>query len=448
MKFFTIKLTFIAFLALVFLNGCGTDENTGANNIGNNFVEAELLAEVNGTTALNYVKGFGIDVNATTAFAYKAIKITYNTKDEQDNSVEASGLLIIPTITPEFLLAYKTAYNKDFSISLIAENHGTIFTNAEAPTNEITTAGSNTHISTILMTAKAGFAIAIPDYLGYGVSNDEQHPYILKKSSAQVSIDMLKASTKYMVENGILFNGQVYISGYSEGGYVAMAMAQEIEANYSDQFNLKGIAPMAGPYDLESLAIKEVNATRVMEYPAFLAYLTQAYANVYDDINLSELINYPNTDTFNQLFNGALSGPAINVSLGFGNGATTFGFKSHTADQLWKTTFINDFINNENNTFKTKLAQNNVYNWTPRTKMNLIHCIDDEIIPFSMAQTAYNTFIANGVSTNNLTLSPIPTSYLSQQVDATHPFVHSNCGATAYGAAVTWFNQIRTGEIQ
>ena len=112
---------------------------------------------------------------------------------------------------------------------------------------------------------------------------------------------MLKASTKYMVKNGILFNGQIYISGYSEGGYVAMAMAEEIEKNYSDQFSLKGIAPMAGPYDLKALGEKEVNASRVMEYPAFLAYLTQSYAYVYDDINLSDIINYPDTNRFNQL---------------------------------------------------------------------------------------------------------------------------------------------------
>lgn len=448
MKDYIIKSVFIALFSILLLSGCGTDENTGVNKVGNNFVSAQLINEVNGTNALNYVKTFGIDTNATSAFAYKTIKIIYNTTDELDHIVKASGLLVVPTITPDFLAYYKAKHQSDFSISLIAENHGTIFTNAEAPTNEINTTASNTQISAVLMTAKAGFAVAMPDYLGYGESNDQNHPYILKKSSAKVSIDMLRASTKYLVDNGILFNGQVYISGYSEGGYVAMAMAEELQKNYQSDFTIKGVAPMDGPYDVKSLGIKEVNASRTMEYPAFLAYLTQAYANRYDDINLSETIQYPDTTTFNQLFSGSLSGPAINVSLGFGNGTTTFGFKSNTANQLWKTAFITDFINNANNVFKVKLEQNNVYNWTPSTKVNLIHCIDDEIVPFSMAQTAYDTFIANGATSNNITLSPIPTSILTQQIDATHPFVHANCGATAYGAAVTWFAQIRSGEIQ
>jgi len=436
-------------LALVIsvFSGCGID-NTGGNIIGKNLISASALDDVNSSTSLAYVKGFGIDANATSAFAYKVVKIKYNTKDEQDKDVVASGILVYPNITPAFLAYYKATYNKDFSISLIVENHGTIFTNAQAPSNEITTPITAAHKTAILMTAKAAFAVAMPDYLGYGDSNDKDHPYILKKSSARVSIDMLRASSRYMIDNNILFNGQVYVSGYSEGGYVAMAMAEELEKNYSSDFNLKGVAPMAGPYDIQSLGKKEVNASRVMEYPAFLAYLTQSYAKAYEDLNLSEIIVYPNTDTFNHFFDGGLSGPAINVYMGMGDGTSTFGFKSHTADNLWKTSFINDFSNNTNNVFDKRLEENNVYNWTPKTKINMIHCIDDEIIPFSMAQTAYDKFIQNGASSSQIKLSPIPTAYLSQQVDAGNPFVHGNCAGTAYGAAVQWFANIRSGEIK
>ena len=443
-KYQVILLTLI----ITIFTACGPD-NTGGNIVGANLIKSKtnIIDDVNSSTSLSYVKNFGIDVNATSAFAYKTVKIQYVTKDEHDNVVNASGVLVYPNITPAFLAYYKNLTGKDFSISLIVENHGTIFTNAEAPSNNITTVGSATQVTSVLMTAKAGFAVAMPDYLGYGVSNDKDHPYILKKSSARVSIDMLKASTRYMIDNDILFNGQVYISGYSEGGYVAMAMAEELEKNYSTEFKVKGVAPMDGPYDIQSLGRIEVNASRVMEYPAFLAYLTQSYAKAYSDLNLSEIILYPNTDTFNHFFDGILSGPAINVYMGMGDGNTTFGFKSHTADKLWQTAFINDFTNNENNIFDKKLEQNNVYNWTPKSKMNIIHCIDDEIIPFSMAQTAYNKFLSNGANSDDITLSPIPTAYLSQQVDMSHPFIHANCAPTAYGAAVLWFAAIRSGDI-
>ncbi|MDQ7066774.1 MAG: lipase family protein [Sulfurimonas sp.] len=76
------------------------------------------------------------------------------------------------------------------------------------------------------MTGLAGFASINPDYIGYGASNSVAHPYMLKKASARSSVDMIKASMKYMQDNGIAINHQLYISGYSQGGYTAMALCR------------------------------------------------------------------------------------------------------------------------------------------------------------------------------------------------------------------------------
>ncbi|OPX26731.1 MAG: hypothetical protein B1H07_03745 [Campylobacteraceae bacterium 4484_166] len=62
-----------------------------------------------------------------------------------------------------------------------------------------------------------------------------------------------------------------------------------------------------------------------------------------------------------------------------------------------------------------------------------------------MAQTAYDKFVEYKADVN---ITKIPTAILSQQVDAGHPFVHANCGSTAYGVAVTWFDDIRQGRIK
>ena len=114
------------------------------------------------------------------------------------------------------------------------------------------------------------------------------------------------------------------------------------------------------------------------------------------------------------------------------------------ADKLFKLSFINEYKSNVNNSFKVRFSENNVFDWAPRTKVNLIHCVDDEIVPFSMSQTAYDKFISNGASKSNITLSAIPTSALSTEVT----FIHSKCGEKAYGVAVTWFDKIRKGEIK
>lgn len=438
-----ISFTFIVLLlSLTFFSGCSDIDNTGENVVGENFVSAEVIDDINTSTMLSVVKA-SINPSATNAFGYKAVKINYNTQDQSGNSVEASGLLVIPSASAEYQ-AYLASLGKAYSISMICDNHGTIFTDAEAPSNVEKANGLPDYPVAAMMTGYAGFAAVLPDYIGYGASNAEAHPYMLKEASARASLDMIKASVKYMTDNNVVFNGQLYVSGYSQGGYTAMALAEEIEKNHSDEFTLKAIAPMAGPYDVKALGDIEIDATHTMVYPAFLAYLADSYSYFYNDIELTSLVNETNTTKYHALFDGSNNNIAIHSGLGLVTDARG-GFNQHSADVLFKDSIINDYQNNVNNSLKEKLTENSVYNWTPKTRVNLIHCSDDEIIPFSMSQTAYDAFIANGASSSDVTLTPIPTTSLSQQQDASNPFIHANCGNDAYAVAVGWFDSIRQG---
>jgi len=386
-----------------------------------------------------------IDPTATNAFGYKAVKIFYNTLNQNDEAVVASGLLVIPTASAEYQ-AYLASLGKSFSVSMLCDNHGTIFTNAEAPTNVEVHNGLPDYPLAVLMTGYAGFAAILPDYIGYGESNSVSHPYILKKASARASLDMIKASMKYLNDNNIVINYQLFVSGYSQGGYSAMALAEEIEKSFATNVNLMGVAPMAGPHDLVALGDIELDASHTMVYPAFLGYLADSYAYYNNDITLSNLVVEENTTMFHSLFDGSKTNVEIHGALGLSiNG----GFGAYTADALFKTSLIDDYKDNVNTgaLLKKQFTQNSTYNWTPKSKINLIHCVEDEIIPFSMSQKAYDTFIANGATTSQVTLTPIPTA-LIPEASVENPFVHGRCGETAYGAAVTWFAAIRSGEIK
>lgn len=426
--------------SLAFFAGCSDIENDGANVVESGdtqLVSGVVVEDVNTSTMLQVIQS-SINPAATNAFGYKAVKITYNTLDQNDEAVVASGLLVIPTASDEYQ-AYRLSQGESpFSVSMICDNHGTIFTNAEAPTMVEVANGLPDYAQAVLMTGYAGFAAVLPDYIGYGESNDEAHPYMLKKASARASMDMIKASMKYMNDNGVALNYQLYITGYSQGGYTAMSLAQEVEENF-ENVTLKGVAPMAAPYSLTDLADIELVDTHTMLYPAFLAYLADSYSQAYSDVTLDDFI-VSDATAFSALFDGSKSNVEIHGALGLTAG---YGFGTYTADALFKSAYMNDYQNNANNAFKVNLEANNVDDWTPKTPMNLIHCVDDEIIPFSMSQNVYTTFSNNDV---NVTLSPIPTAYLSQQQDASNPFVHANCAIEAYGAAVTWFAAIRSGD--
>ncbi len=429
---------------IVFLTACGTDGNTGVNSIedgSSQFVSATVVDNVAASTMLAYVRG-GITESAVNAFETKYVKITYNTFNQDGKPIVASGILSIPTPT-EAYEEYLASIGKSFSVSMICDNHGTIFLNSEAPTNVQQTNGVPDENLSVLISGYAGFAGIYPDYIGFGDSSDVVHPYIMKKAAARASLDMIKASIKYMEDNGVILNNQLYITGYSEGGYNAMALAQSVE-NELTNVNLMGIAPMAGPYNVVDLANIEINATHLMAIPAFLADLAYSYSTYYDDFNLSEIaVPYP--VQFETAFNGNYDTVPIHVILGLANGTDDYGFYTHTANELFKQTFIDDYTTNLNSVARNRFEENNLDNWTPKTRMNLIQCLDDEIIPFSESSNTYNKFKANGA---DVILTGIPTDILSQQRDEKHPFVHVNCGAEAYGAAVSWFNAIRSGDIK
>ncbi len=205
-------ISYLLALALtMFMSACSTktkdDKNiTNDKNTTNGeplLVKSSPIDDINASTMLVYINNV-LDPNATNAYGYKAVKITYKTVGQDDNSsVVASGLLTIPT-------GMRTP-------SMICDNHGTIFRDSEAPTNVEVSSGTPDLKLAIVMTSYAGFVGIYPDYIGFGDSNGTVHPYILKKAAARSSVDMIKASMEYMTKNNISFDKKLYISGYSEG---------------------------------------------------------------------------------------------------------------------------------------------------------------------------------------------------------------------------------------
>ncbi len=436
------SIAFALVSSLALFSGCGID-NTDGNTISGEaeYVDGVIIDDINASVMLQVIKG-SIDANATNAFGYKAVRITYNTTNENDEEVVASGLLVIPTATPQYQEYRESMGQRAFSVSMISENHGTIFTEAESPTGTEVKDGMPNYATAVLMSGYAGFASVMPDYIGYGESATVAHPYMLKDATVEASLDMIKASMYYMEQNGVALNYQLYISGYSQGGSAAMALAQEVEDDF-DRVNLMGTAAMAGPYDLEALGDIEIDASHTMTYPAFLGYLADSYAYYDDDISLGDIVVEENTTMYHELFMGSTTGPAIHMSLGLTEG---YGFGTYTADAMFKTTFIDEYKNSTGVGAKIReeFVENSTDDWVPKTKMNLIHCVDDEIIPFSITQATYTSMVDNGAE--NITLTPIPTEMIAPPSE-TSPFVHSRCGATAYGAAVKWFAAIRNGDL-
>jgi pimeloyl-ACP methyl ester carboxylesterase len=404
--------------AAVILAGCGSSDGSG------NVQSAKVVDNVPAATMLQVIKS-NIDSNASVAFGYKAVKLTYTTTTPDGKEVEASGIMVIPEGFPA-------------PLSVVVDNHGTIFKDSEAPSNTEIPDGLPNLPTAVLFSGYAGFVTVMPDYLGYGASKGETHPYIMTYS-AKASIDMLNAAEKYLKENNYTVTNDVYITGYSEGGYVAMEMAKELQ-DENTTYNIKAAAPMAGPYDIEKLGIFDLNDSNKMVFPAFLAYIADSYTKIYG-YGIDNIVDKPEVFKNYNLFGGDYDAVAIHYYLGLTDLAHgDYGFYTHYPHELFKEDFLNDFETNPQNFLREKLNENNNYAWVPNFPMNIINCQDDEIIPAVVAQEANATMNAMGAKAVSLTLIP---SSMIEAPSAEKPFVHQRCAPVAYGAAAKFFTTVR-----
>jgi pimeloyl-ACP methyl ester carboxylesterase len=320
------------------------------------------------------LKGFGSFVPLI-QYDVDFYKFTYYTT-LNGSKIQASGLLGIPKNMPT-------------TPALLSAQHGTMFSDADAPSNFPAT------FSGFELGASAGFVTIIPDFIGYGISKDIVHPYYDMQSSAAAVVDMIKAAKYYLKSQNKAVNDKLFLLGYSEGGYVTMAAQKEIETNKNHNLTLTAAAEGAGGYDLTTMLTK-VATVPSYATPSFLALFIQSYNTTY-------AFNRPLTDFFMpvyaakipSLLDGSKTGDQINQEL------------STSPSALLSTAFYSSLTNPAAETaFKAKLALNSFPNWYPVSPTRMYHGTADEAVFYETSQTTYNKFIAAG--SKQLTLTPIP----------------------------------------
>jgi hypothetical protein len=138
-----------------------------------------------------------------------------------------------------------------------------------------------------------GWAVVMPDQPGMGGDATSYHTFCHARSLAYSLVDALPAvaglvrTDPYLSQRGYQWNGSLYLVGYSEGAYAALAAARELETHPADEstFTLKGSVCMAGPFDLSGTIRSMVIAKdRPYAHPFFIPYVIRAYASIYGDL--------------------------------------------------------------------------------------------------------------------------------------------------------------------
>ena len=391
---------------------CGSNSKKSENSI-----EGKLLLDISAKDMKTLLLSEGWPIEGYDVYGYRAYKIPYVTKDEKENDVNVSGLLVIPTELPSSL--------QEDGLSIVSYQHGTITLNADAPTEQAIRY-KQPDADSVIFSSLGGFATLQADYIGYGDSSSHYHPYMLKKSLANSTIDLIEATRKFAQENDIELNEKLFLTGYSEGGYGTMATVQKLEELGN---SVVASAPMAGDYDLDyiansSLGLKEENLTGFSS--AYFALTSLAYTKVYDK-NISTVINKPYDSQIETLLDGKHSSSQIENALPKNN---------YGEEGLFRADFVEEYITNSESWFKKALIENSVYDWSLNSPMHIVHCEGDDEVPYAIAKNTYETMLSNG--TKNLELiTP----------DANEPkdkkWSHGECSFPATVHTVLWFVEMR-----
>lgn len=326
--------------------------------------ELKSATLLNTITTADIVQALGAaDVriqNVNPRYAVTSYRVEYLTSDGQGQPIVASGLVSVPV---------KAA---GAASPVLSYQHGTMFQNAEAPSNHAVPS----EIAVIL--ASLGYIVVAPDFVGYGTSLGTPHPYLLSAPSAAVTIDLLTAAATWRRKAGVSDNAQLFMTGYSEGAYVTMAAHRALQAGGNPNLApLRVVVTGAGPYNVQVTFDALLDRVR-QEYPllgalidpGFLRYLGPAVrARVRDE--LLKLLLPSDTDVL---------------------------FDVRAIDY-----YLADDVN--------AIAQlSNVHDWKPGLPVWLYHGRDDRTVPYASSLSALQTMQRNGagdlVSLTDCPVSP------------------------------------------
>ena len=306
--------------------------------------------------------------------------IVYETIDQFGATTQASGSIAIP-------------YDNNFAYPFYLFGHGTQIRRSSAPSMN----GFNV---LNMWVATSGYIFIEPDYLGLGIS-EILHPYHLKDVTASSMIDMIYASKQFCDQLAVVqYNEQLFIAGYSEGGYATMATVKEIEENYND-INITISFPMAGAYDLSGTMVDLMLSEETYADPFYLPFFILSYIEKYNLGSLDTFFKNEYVEYLPEWFNGEYSGGYIN------------DFLPDIPIYMMLPEMVQEFEEDLNFEFRLRLEENNLTNWVPQNPMYMFHGILDERVPHQNSVVAFDTFEKNG--SNSVYFETLDESYGGHQ---------------------------------
>lgn len=360
----------LGILILFWVSSCNNPDNPKPSNeylVSSELIGTETVEEFKLNLESNIGSGLGLFVQS----GFEKYKITYNTTNTDGTAILASGALFVPTdIDQEMLLG--------------SYQHGTLFNEADAPSyfnNE-----SEATIASFF--ASTGMIIAMPDYIGYGVSKNLPHPYEHNKGLAQANVDYLFAVQEFIENQAIKWSGKTVLAGYSLGGYATMATLKLIEEEYSNQFDIAGASCGGGAYDKTGTFMQFLTEGTSGESANNRSYIwvLLTYDRIYN-------INAPLSDYFIEPYRTQIEQDGYLARI------------DKSINEIINPELIASYTSGTNQKLIDAVADNDIYDWKPQAELKLYHGDADTYVPIINSLEAFDAMKARGA--NSVTLDII-----------------------------------------
>lgn len=355
-----------------------------------------------------YLNGYGWTYNSQDLNPVRSFKVTYNTTDAQGNPTVASGAVYIPTLS-----------NCNYA-PIIAYEHGTEFDRNNVPSK-------NKYVGQGIYFSTTGYIAVMPDYLGLG-DNAGVHLYQHAETEATATLDLIRAVRTYLdttSATSVMDNGQVFITGYSQGGHAAMATLKHIEDNsLENEFNVQACAPLSGAFDQTGAQFDLIFDGDSNYYASpFLPYILGAYQEAYGNLYQSYDAAYDASHS-NQIQNYLTTGTYdFNQWLGM-LGTNYYGFMQDSVLQ----NILAD-ANRDSHPINVALRANNLYDWAPNGAVRMLYCGSDSMVAPENSINTLDSMVALGAT-------DVQAHNLNPSGD------HNTCFIPATSYALDWFDSL------
>jgi len=207
----------------------------------------------------------------------RVTRYEYATKGGAGELATASSAVMVPTgsdpvcQSPHAMVValHGTMWDRNFDLAEIMD-----------PSNT----AANRGLGWAALYAAQGYVVVAPNYVGFSNSSSPYHPYLDYDQQTRDVLDAIAAGRKVLARDDVALTGKLFATGFSQGGWLSMALHRKIEATGG---KLTASMPSAGSYALTAL-VDDIFLGRPVQgstvyFPLALTAAQRAGAGVYSD---------------------------------------------------------------------------------------------------------------------------------------------------------------------